>query len=305
MDVLDIKSVPAFVADQILSLRDFVGDRHAALTRINDERRLSWSAREKAESSLAELKRRYGKFLDITKPPASQLDEEIARHAAVVRRCDARSAELSTMWQGADRLRIALEDYVKENASALVPFEGPTPQLLDGETALVGLERVARRVRSLQADRIAILAAPFPSALAKKRVKAQLEALAAGARPDVADILDRLGEAKFATVPLQTFGDSGNHVGVNSIDVLGLLSWLFPKEFEARLAKEIDGQAEDDVALDPAQRSARLAVVDADLLTSEREEAAFAELAGQFPRADIDPRAALKLADSAPAPRRD
>jgi hypothetical protein len=131
----------------------------------------------------------------------------------------------------------------------------------------------------------------------------QIEKRIAAVRPDVSGLVDRCDEIEFphSRTPLQSYGTAG---AVNIVDPVGLVAWLFPKDFHAAIDKAIDEAGDDKSALSPEQRAEKVAQIDGDILASEREEARFAELAGLLPRADIDPRAALNLADNMPAPAR-
>lgn len=295
-DVIDLPSVPSAVSEKIQTLRDAAADRNATLRRISEDRELARVAQMRAESSVEAL-RRKGVKEDSTE--VVPLLNAIERHRATLKRLDARYEELSPRWVHASRLVTTLEAYVQQHAAGIVLHEGATPQLQNGETAIDGLERAARRTRTLLANRLEVRAAPFPTATAKKIAWEQLWARAQAAKPDVNGLIDALEPVRWPS----------NHMSLEQnsrvLDPVGLFAWLFPIELKKAIDREIDAAGDDVAALTVEQRIEKLKVIDGDLLASEREEASFAELAGVLPREDCDPRAVLQLAGTMPAPERE
>jgi hypothetical protein len=123
-----------------------------------------------------------------------------------------------------------------------------------------------------------------------------------GAKPDFAPLVDRGEHIRFPKnrAALQQYSGTDLY----AIDPIGVLMWVFKDELLAAADREIEAHGRDDIALTHEERTAKLAEIDAAILRSEREECAFAELAGRLPRADCDPRAALGLDDTMPAPER-
>ncbi|KRR26479.1 hypothetical protein CQ14_03050 [Bradyrhizobium lablabi] len=302
-DILNLPNVPEAARDRIQDLRDVAGDKRAALVSISRDRTEAWVAKASAEARMAEIKRHSSGFLNEAEPPLSQLLEVIAHQGAIVRRCDKRTAEIQPGYEAASRLLASLENYISANAARLVLYEGAAPRLQDGETAIDALERAGRRSRALQADRTEVLSAPLPSALVKQIALAELKARAEAAAPDVFALIEQGGQIEFPTIRMATeqYG-AQQPVHVFGIDPIGTLAWLFPKEFQTAIGREIDAASDDAAALSPEQRKAKVAQIDADILASARDEARFATLAGVLPREDCDPRAVLGLADHCPAP---
>lgn len=301
-DFLDRLNLPAAVRDRIESLRDTAADLHRALKGISDDRQELWAKRSDAEGRLHEH-RRDG--LTDDDPPLPELLAEVKKQGAKLAKLSGRADKLGGEHQHALRLVNNLEAYLRSHAAGgLSHYTGPSPQLANGETALDGLERAARRTRTLQADRRDVLAAPFPTSVAKKLARAQLAARAEAAKPDVVGLVEHCDPIRF---PLTgALSEAGLHrIDTFVTDPIGALAWLFPKEMQAAIDKEIDANGDDKAALSAEQRTAKLVQIDGDILASEREEAAFAELAGLMPRHDLNPRAVLQLADNMPAPRHD
>ncbi|MEY9578682.1 hypothetical protein ABIE88_006258 [Bradyrhizobium diazoefficiens] len=305
-DFAEWPMIPAPVRDKLLSLRDVKSDRHAALTRVSDDRRDALTQLNSAEARLAKLNSEQVDKRSPGHPDIARSQDEIKRFGATATRLTARYDELQLAWQTADRLVRSSERYLLEilrGDVSICVHSGDLPSLKNGETALVGLDRVAQRVRSLQQDRKKVLGSPFPTSMAKELAREQIAKRVEASRPDVSDLVDCAGaiEFPFTRAALQQYGGSAGVTNV--IDPIGLLAWLFPKEFHAAIDREIDAAGDDEHALSPDERIAKLAEIASDILAAEREEVHFAELAGLSPRFDIDPRAVLGLASDMPAPK--
>jgi hypothetical protein len=294
--------LPSLVRDRLQSLRDISQDRRAAILRLSESRQETAALKMDAESRLAQLNQKHQGLPD-DHPSLRSATEEIARHTATLARLAARNEELTPGWENAARLVERLETYILDNADRLDSCKGNPPQLQTGETAIDGIERAARRTRTLKADRQEVLASPFPSSVAKKIARAQIAERIEAARPDVVGLVEQLEPIRWPKsreAIEQRLGFSSDTVGMTAIDPVGLMGWLFQKQLLAAIDAEIDAVADDGAALSVEERIKRLAEIDGDILDSERQEAEFATLAGVLPRADIDPRAILALSDSMP-----
>jgi hypothetical protein len=296
-DLLDLPaSIPEPVRSRLQDFADRAAAQNASLRDVSERMR-------EAQRALASEKSR---LVELEYEPASvrePVQARIERATKVLAEQTRRVRELEPTWQAAFALSRNAESYVRANANAIVLHTGPEPALQKGESAVEGLARAEARTRALEADWREVLAAPIPSADAKRLARLQIEARIEAARPDVTRLIDHGGEIEFPTSRTAI-----EHVGPGefyAVDAVGLAAWLFPDAMAAALDREIDAVAEDEIALSTEARRKRLAVIDGDLLRSQREEAAFAELAGVLPRADIDPRAALGLAATMPASKRD
>lgn len=301
-DLTDRLTLPHAVRERIQSYSDIVRERHAALIESSAQMRTVQSAISDDRALLNQLENGERNADQI-----AQVRSKIDRRTKALAELVARVEKLGASWKAAYELSQNLEKYARvalDGAVAL--YDGLMPQLQNGEKATDGIERAARRTRALKADRLEVLAAPFPSEDAKKIAREQITARVEAARPDVMGVVDRGELIKFpmSRASIDQPAGAGGPMSLYAIDPVGLLAWIFPVEFQAAIEREIDTFADDAIALSVEQRIVKLAVIDSDILASEREEVAFAELAGQLPRPDCDPRAVLGLADVMPAPSR-
>lgn len=291
-------AVPFFVTSRIRTIDDIAKERNAALRGHSDQLRSTQSDLMHARSRLAELERAGLR----NEAEISQQQGKIVGMEAELARLRGQIDQLGLTWRHAFKLSENLNAYVRANAtSGIKLYNGSAPQPQNGERARDELERAARRTRALQADRREVMAAPIPAAVAKELAWQQVQARADAAKPDVTSLIDHGGPVRFPTVRT-AIEQHGSMSDLFAVDPVALLAWCFPNEVKAAIDREIDENAEDEIALSSSERIERLATIDADILWSEREECAFSELAGLLPRADIDPRAALGLADTMPAP---
>lgn len=286
-------SVPHTIRERIETFADIGRERSAAVIETSARRRAAMSDLEKDRAALRELERsqRNGDQIAQFKARIERAEKDLAKLAAVLDR-------LTPSSQAARALTDRLIAYVRAQPSFSL-HRGGVPQLQAGETARDGLERAARTKQKLLAELQDIEARPIPSAVAKRIAREQLAARIEAVRPDAGPLLNGLGEVKFPVMRLQQFGGATDVYGT---DPVALLGWLLPNEMASAIDHEIDAIADDDNALTAEQRREKLAQTDASILASEREQAAYAELAGQLPPADTDPRAVLGLDGSMPAP---
>ncbi|WP_145831425.1 hypothetical protein [Bradyrhizobium huanghuaihaiense] len=292
--------------DKLISLRDTKNDRHAMLRSVSDRRLDVHQRLQNWEGRLRQLQADSRDHISEKHPAVIEVEAEIKNASAELARLTERNAELTTSWQAAARLLTSLEKYLIDVEDGGIRLhEGDASPLKAGETAIDALERAARRTRTLKADRQEVLASAFPVAVAKKLFREHLHERIEAARPDVSPLIDRLEPIEFPQKRVGVSAHGGSASAVYMIDPVGLLGWLFPKEFTAAIDRELAAAGDDEHALTVEQRIAKLAEVDADTLASERDEASYSELAGLLPRADLDPRAALSLHADMPAPKRD
>ncbi len=261
----------------------------------------------------------------------SQLTREGARpyrddHPAVVAEqevLDKLRAEMRELLQEDDRRKAAsaaieelakrLDAYVDALPPGVTLAPATVPKLLKGEAAVTALTRIRDRVQALQDDIQAAIDAPVTSADVKKKMRAQVAALAERGRPDVGPAIDFGEQIRFAMTPASVFvaGPGGQARGNAEVfDAAGAFAWLFEDALVKKLDAEIDAAADDTNALTDQDRKARIAAAKKELLEVERQEEALIEAAKATGltiqrRANADPRAILQLADSAPAPRDD
>lgn len=190
----------------------------------------------------------------------------------------------------------------------------PPPVKGDLTTAI---EARRRRLRELESDLNRVRCAPWPSALAKQKMRAQIEALAETGRPDATGCIEHASAISFRsqTSQVQIFNaTSPGTIGfTEQTDTLALFAWLHRDALINALSAELDAVADDAEALDPKARAEKEAEVLADILATERAECALIELAKSqnlsiAHRANVDPLALLQIewgAAPVPAARED
>ncbi len=222
-------------------------------------------------------------------------EAELARLKRLEEQHGARRRSLAALVKGA-------EDWIKSVPAAMTIAMHPIePQLKKGESIADAVERLRRRWRELQADLDRVRAAPWPSSLARERMRAQIAALAEAGRPAVHHLVDFNEAVAFATrnVPVRILNSAPEAIGFGEVpDVLALIAWLHQDELIRRLDAEIDATADDAHALDADQRRRAEAEILADRLSLEREEAelCWRQAADGRPivhRPDLDPQALL------------
>lgn len=226
------------------------------------------------------------------------LDGKLVEH----RRLAARAEELGAKFQKAGEIVRAIEQGVAAHPAGCIGqmVEAETPTL-KGRSIIDAIEARRRRVGQLKSDLRRILTAPWPSAMAKKKMRAQVVQLAESGAPRTGSAIawDEPVAFPTRTYQVQVLNADPNAIGfVELPDVLGLFAWLYRDALVAALDREIDDCADDPSALTGEQRQEAEAEVLADLLAVEREECRLIEIAqaqGQPAdyRVDCDPRAIL------------
>ncbi|HVV60227.1 MAG TPA: hypothetical protein VHD14_00570 [Pseudolabrys sp.] len=249
--------------------------------------------------------------VDETHPSVKQAIEKRDRAKAEYARLDLLHAERAKPLHELGGLLNNLERWISEQRD-LVAFNGPVPPIGRAAPAKV-VENAREELERLRAELERVRRAPIPAKEAKALAAKHVEQLASRGAPDVSGLLeaDVFGkrEIGYATERVDMSRMPAG-LGGSTIDVRGLLAWLDPAKYLARLEEEIDRRADDVHALPDDQRATRLRQLAAEILDVERlEEAAIeaAELAGVqiIRRVDADPRAVLGLSSDLPAPQVD
>jgi hypothetical protein len=257
-----------------------------------------------------------------TDPQVVEVNNRIDRHRQEIERLEQLSETHRVPWEAYGSLQRNVERYLTHEcagiAIAVHEVEVELPALLKNEDLPGLVERLRRRGRELQSDRMKVVAAPIPSAVAKAMVKVYIEQLGERGGPDLMALIDRgdIAGLKAATRTVHQTGyvaaGKGLQAGVAQIaigvdDVISFMSWFAKDALLKRINQEIDQVANDSEALDDTQRAELLAQADRDALECQRQECAAIELAEQkgtviLPRPKVDPRAWLGLADTLPVP---
>jgi hypothetical protein len=193
----------------------------------------------------------------------------------------------------------------RPGGTRIVAFDGELPSPKAGTDLPAAIEDRRRRLRELAADRHRVESAPFPSAGAKAKGRNQIAALGELGRLDVTALLEH-GANEFgwplkmhqitihnSTEPLIGF--------IELVDFEAVLAQLVPDLLLKSLDRELNEAADDASALSDVQRQKALAVIDGDILATERVETELVWLAREkgmavHHREDVHPLALLNLA---------
>jgi hypothetical protein len=324
-DPVDWPQLPNPVKDKLRSLRRERDDARSLWRAASDEREKILEIKRVAESRLMMLTggredskwyrhsqaASFGNLLDdhpeVTATLA-RLEESTARLGQQNPIVDARSHQFHERGRLVESLERFLERLGNRETTL---FKGSSPpRRQKGESLAEGVERCRRRIRELDADQHRIRSAPWPSAEAKQRARAEIEKLAERGQPNVLSLIESpngsigWAERKFNDIRL---GDR-MLTAVGDPSALALLIWLHRDTLIERIEQEIDLVADDQHALTSAQRVELLKPIERDRLAAERAEdvlvgAAIEEGATILRRCDADPRAVLGLDDGMPLPR--
>ena len=202
------------------------------------------------------------------------------------------------------RVKAGCEDFLRYGVPGdctLEAIETEPPPLKKGEGILDAVEARGRRVRELRADLYRIASAPYPSSYSKAQMRAQIEAQAHLAVPDVTNLIEHDGKIIWPTrrVQVDVFNAQPGAIAFVEIPV-SLDPWLHRDALIAALDREIASEADDKAALSHEARQQQEAEVLGDLLAVERDEAALTwsameqGLPVEF-RSDISPLAILQV----------
>lgn len=233
------------------------------------------------------------------------LDEKRAEQ----RRLNARNDDQGAKFQRAAALLHAIDKAIvgrpRATTGAMVTVELPP---IKGNI----LDRVAdrrRRLRELQVDLVRCRSAPWPSSVAKERMREQVAQLAAQGAPDVTGAVEHGSEIAFPVQSRQVdiHNVPGGAIGFaeqpNSIE---LIAFLFKDTLVSKLDALIDECADDPAAMTAEQRQKAIAEIERDMLMVAHEECRLVEAAQKqglpaMYRTDCDPLAVLAI-NWVPAP---
>jgi hypothetical protein len=307
-DVADV--LPPAARAKLVALRQDRADQHKLTLGIVEEiaelrlQRQSYESRRRQLVAAAQFggfaKNENSSLVRAEDEKIAKVDGEIARLAQLE---EVRSAR----WQATSQLLANVERWLSAlpATARVASWDGEAPKLKKGENSIGALERVRHRIRELSAEAHAVRSAPITSEMAKARIAAQVEEVAARGLPDVYQVIEhgeRLAWPK-ARAEVQTFPGPGGDHGKPLItvpDVLAILAWVAKDELLAKLFDEVDQRADDGAALTDEERAARLDEIATDLLVAERAEESLVELAAAEGftidrRPDANPMAILGL----------
>lgn len=306
-DVID--TLPEAAKAKLINLRqraEDAGSLARATMEAREEQRISRMGHTARIKQLMQPRSVGGYSLEAGAPQVvaeqKKLDKIEAEFKRLNELSDVRHSQRST----SQRIVDGIEQWLtsgRPGGTALAPFEGPSPVLKNGENVTDTIESRRRRLRELAADLHRVRSAPYPSSLAKAKMRQQIEAMADQGAPNVLGMIEGGTPIEFPTkqVPALVYNSTPGAVVAPMIpDANGLVAWLFRDQLIKALDKEIADCADDAAALTDEQRQKQEAVILSDTLAVEREEVGLIDLAAtqgnsiQY-RADTSPLAVLGL----------
>lgn len=277
------------VGDPLEVLPPEAREKVADLKRRREEFSVLYLADFENEQALrAEIFKHEARIEDLTKPRGLggyDLDSDDIRVISEQKRLDQKRGDLARLLAAKDARGTEsqrLGELLRNIGQALAARPGGCvakmvvvdPPTVKGDIAAT-VEGRRRRGRELLADLEKVRAAPFPSTLARKKMRARIEQLAEAGCPAVAQTVDHdqpLG-FKVRHDQVQILNGDPALIGFTETpDAMSLLAWLLKDELIRKLDAAIDEAADDGIAMTHEQRRQAEAQVLADLLATEREE---------------------------------
>ena len=305
-DVID--ALPEVAAAKLRGLRQGADDAGALARSV-------FEAREEARRSRMEIQARIALLTKARSVGGHSLREDDPTVVAEQKKLDKASAEFKRLEELSDtrhsqrsnlqRLVDSIEQWLLSGGQpgGMVLYEGAAPVLKKGEAITDAIEGRRRRLRELAADQHRVRSAPYPSALAKAKMRAQINDLADRGCPQVLGLIEDGTPITFSTtqVPALVYNSTPGAVVAPIIpDCLALAAWLHRDALLKALDKEIADCADDAAALTDEQRQTALAQIAGDTLAVERDEVGLIEVAASQGinvgyRPDTSPLAVLGL----------
>jgi hypothetical protein len=306
--------LPDTARQRLLALRDDRDDAHAMLNAIHGKRNETLEAKLDADRQLSRISVQLDS--EHRRDPDEKLKDP--RFIAAKKRADSVTAEFQRVdaafqARGHRAQMISslvdnmIEPYLRSLPAhvSLVPIEDRPAALKKGESPITAIDRVRKEQQELRAELHAIRSAPHLSADAKKRVRAEIEALAARGAPNIFKTIEFDEPIDWPKVKAETTvypqpGQPSPALMVRAPDALAVLAWLMREPLIAAIEAELTRAADDDAALSDSERARREAETLADLFALEVEEEKFiaqAHDAGAdiLRRPTADPRAVLGI----------
>jgi hypothetical protein len=254
-------------------------------------------------------------------PAVIAVRKEIARYEKKLAEADQLATSRSARFTALSQLVTACEKFLQDLGNAPIVLHQPQPVTKkkngSGTNSFAeGVEALRARLRTLAQERRAVAAAPYPSSLAKTRLRELIDELASKGSPqNLLHVIEANDASRVAAPTIRT--QHSPHVGVQTStgwasgvasivldmpDPLSLLCWLNRDAVLKRINSEIDKLGDDERALSVEQRQAKLLEIDELALSAEREEEALITLAEQQGvtaidrRSDATPKVVLGIA---------
>ncbi len=269
---------------RMIALQQRCHDLHGAIPPFEDVQEQSHAKirHQKRIADLTRPKAQGGFGLPELAPQVVVERRELERAEAEFTRLQSLKEIRSARWTVAKQLEVRVSDWLLKGGipggCTIVPVVGPPlPELLKkGERVGDAVERYRHRLRELAADRHRLKSAPWPSSLTKEKAKAQLERWAEAAAPDFDSMIEHNTPLTFPMLSLSSLvhGEKPALAFTQTVDVLGVLCWLFKDQMLAKISAGLDEISDDKAALSQQQREEMEAEISASVLAIERAEVA-------------------------------
>ncbi|WP_144421086.1 hypothetical protein [Ahrensia marina] len=129
------------------------------------------------------------------------------------------------------------------------------------------ISKLRQQIAELTADMHQVQSAPYPASMAKQASRAKIERMAAAGAPDMLHCIDTGEPFKFS------FLGAADELSLVGADLRTCqMAWLHKDAMIAKIEAEINELADDENALDPAEREAKLTALAEERLKLERVE---------------------------------
>jgi hypothetical protein len=226
---------------------------------------------------------------------------------ADVRRLQEMSLARTQAWREAGAALQNAEEWLKNgrpHGVTLQDFEAEPVKLTKSENTLLdAIENRRRRVRELRADLNRIESSCYPSSYCKARMREMVEQTAQRGAVDVSGLIEHDDKIMWPMMRVQSqvfnVAQPGA-VAFGEVPDIAMFVWLHKEALIKKLDAEIDAENDDSASMTHEERQLRIAEVEGDLLSVERDESfcVWQAQAQNLPcehRADINPVALLSL----------
>lgn len=294
-----IELLPQPVNFKIIKLRAERDDAMARRKRLYDAAQDKLARVRAIEATIADRLDRERRADDdpIVVAEREMLTRAKLEHKGLMAEYSAAAADTAPL---AQIVRRAEEFAAKVAGRKVATIEPVTPHIGRTETIEAAVEKVRRGIEKAADAEASARYAPLSSSAAKAIARDAIEKLAKA--PNVMDTIE--GGNPFG-LPAKAYTDHVPFAQREHADIAGFLIWALKPAIVRAIESEIDESADDESALDDAERAERIAAAKAERLRLEREEESLILMAGERGqrverRPDVDLRALLGLADSVP-----
>lgn len=314
MTVFDDKAIvskfPARAREKIAGMLMRRTQLRAAVTHCDAQTREAIDRLQQAEAQ----HRTYASQPGTSAAQRNEIAAKAEELQAIVDDCNAKATTARRQRDEGTATLVDLEScvafWLRNGITEFPPFDGPAPKLLKGKGGNP-ISAARDRAVALHEKIETVRNAPLPTAEAKVKARASLEAAFEHGRPGVANLIEGGFPVEWPRQPVpRPMAVSGGSIAMPSsidpgIDLGALAVWAMRDQILAAVDGEIDLRGDDEHAIASDERAEREAGLLAELLTVERAEEAAIEVAEAegmaiARRADADPRAVFGLADSLP-----